>query len=143
MNKLATLAPEGKVVGLDYSAASVAVSRDTNADEIAAGRFYIEQGSVAALPFPDCTFDVVTAVETRDYWPDLPANVREIRSVLKPGGMFTLIADTYRGGPFRYRLTDVAKEYYRLDFLHHFTGKRPRSNHYRIAGGALSGVPGA
>jgi len=95
------LAPEGKVVGLDYSAASVAVSRDTNADEIAAGRVHIERGSVAALPFPDCTFDVVTAVETHYYWPDLPANVREIRRVLKPGGMFTLIADTYRGGPFR------------------------------------------
>lgn len=101
VNKLATLAPEGKVVGLDYSAASVAVSRDTNAGEIAAGRVHIAQGSVAALPFPDCTFDVVTAVETHYYWPDLPANVREIRRVLKPDGMFTLIAETYRGGPFR------------------------------------------
>jgi SAM-dependent methyltransferase len=101
VNKLATLAPEGKVVGLDYSAASVAVSRDTNADDIAAGRVHIEQGSVAVLPFPGCTFDVVTAVETHYYWPDLPANLREIRRVLKPVGMFTLIAETYRGGPFR------------------------------------------
>jgi SAM-dependent methyltransferase len=101
VNKLATLAPEGKVVGLDYSAASVAVSRDTNADDVAAGRVHIEQGSVAALPFPGCTFDVVAAVETHYYWPDLPANLREIRRVLKPGGMFTLIAETYRGGPFR------------------------------------------
>jgi ubiquinone/menaquinone biosynthesis C-methylase UbiE len=95
------LAPDSKVVGLDYSAASVAVSRDTNADNIAAGRVHIEQGSVAALPFPDCTFDVVTAVETHYYWPDLPANMREILRVLKPGGMFALIAETYRGGPFR------------------------------------------
>ena len=35
------------------------------------------------------------------YWPDLPANVREIQRVLKPGGKFVLIAETYRGGPFR------------------------------------------
>jgi ubiquinone/menaquinone biosynthesis C-methylase UbiE len=101
VRRLAALAPDSKVVGLDYSAASVAVSRDTNADNIAAGRVHIEQGSVAALPFPDCTFDVVTAVETHYYWPDLPANMREILRVLKPGGMFALIAETYRGGPFR------------------------------------------
>jgi SAM-dependent methyltransferase len=102
VHRLATLAPGGKIFGLDYSAASVAVSRDTNAEEIAAGRVQIQQGSVAALPFPDCTFDVVTAVETHYYWPDLPANVREILRVLKPGGTFALIAETYRGGPFRF-----------------------------------------
>lgn len=99
VQKLAELAANGKVVGLDYSAASVAVSRNTNADTIAAGRVRIEEGSVAGLPFPDGTFDVVTAVETHYYWPDLPANVREILRVLKPGGMFALIAETYRGGP--------------------------------------------
>src|SRR5947209_17101780 len=36
VRKLAALAPEGSVIGLDVSAASVAVSRDTNADEIQA-----------------------------------------------------------------------------------------------------------
>jgi ubiquinone/menaquinone biosynthesis C-methylase UbiE len=101
VHRLAALAPEGEVVGLDYSAASVTVSRDTNAQGIAAGRVQIEQGSVAALPFPDSTFDVITAVETHYYWPDLSANVREVLRVLKPGGVFVLIAETYRGGPFR------------------------------------------
>jgi ubiquinone/menaquinone biosynthesis C-methylase UbiE len=101
VQRLAALAPEGKVTGLDYSAASVAVSRDRNAQEIEAGRVQIEQGSVAALPFPDRTFDVVTAVETHYYWPDLPANVREVLRVIKPGGTFALIAETYRGGPLR------------------------------------------
>jgi ubiquinone/menaquinone biosynthesis C-methylase UbiE len=101
VRKLLALAPEGKVVGLDYSSASVAVSRDTNAHEIEAGRVQIEQGSVVALPFPDRSFDIVTAVETHYYWPDLPADVREVLRVLKPGGTFVLIAETYRGGPFR------------------------------------------
>ena len=84
VQKLASLAPEGTVIGLDYSPASVAVSRETNAKEIEAGRVRIEQGSVAALPFPDGAFDIVTAVETHYYWPDLPANVREILRVLNP-----------------------------------------------------------
>jgi ubiquinone/menaquinone biosynthesis C-methylase UbiE len=101
VRRLVALAPEGKVVGLDYSAASVAVSRETNAQDIEIGRVRIEQGSVAELPFPDRAFDIVTAVETHYYWPDLPANVREILRVLKPGGTFALIAETYRGGTFR------------------------------------------
>jgi ubiquinone/menaquinone biosynthesis C-methylase UbiE len=102
VRKLAALAPEGIVIGLDYSAASLAVSRETNSKEIEAGRVQIGQGSVVALPFPDRTFDIVTAVETHYYWPDLPANVREMLRVLKPGGTFALIAETYRGGPLRF-----------------------------------------
>jgi SAM-dependent methyltransferase len=101
VRKLLALAPEGRVVGLDYSSASVAVSRDTNAHEIETGRVQIEQGSVAALPFPDRSYDLVTAVATHYYWPDLPCNVQEVLRVLKPGGTFVLIAETYRGGPFR------------------------------------------
>lgn len=102
VRKLADLAPGGKVVGLDYSGTSVAVARETNADNIAAGRVQVEEGSVAALPYPDGSFDVVTAVETHYYWPDLGANVREIFRVLKTGGVFVLIAETYRGGPLRF-----------------------------------------
>ncbi len=102
IRKFAAMTSVKNVVGLDYSAASVAVSRQTNAHEVEAGRVQIELGSVAALPFPDQVFDLVTAVETHYYWPDLPANMREILRVLKPGGTFALIAETYRGGPFRF-----------------------------------------
>jgi len=101
VHRLAVLAPGGKVIGLDYSETSVAASRDFNAKEIEAGQVRIELSSVAALPFADSTFDIVTAVETHYYWPDLPANVREILRVLKPDGTFALIAETYRGGPLR------------------------------------------
>jgi len=76
VHRLAALAPGGKVIGLDYSATCVAASRDFNAKEIEAGQARIDLGSVAALPFADSTFDIVTAVETHYYWPDLPANVR-------------------------------------------------------------------
>jgi ubiquinone/menaquinone biosynthesis C-methylase UbiE len=102
VKRLATLAPSGKVVGVDNSPTSVAGSQETNAKEIQAGRVRIEQSSVASMPFPDRTFDIVTAVETHYYWPDLPSNVREVLRVLKPGGTFLLIAETYKGGPFRF-----------------------------------------
>ena len=49
--------------------------------------------------------DVVTAVKTHYYWPDLHADLREILRVLKPGGALVVIAEAYRGQrlglPFR------------------------------------------
>jgi ubiquinone/menaquinone biosynthesis C-methylase UbiE len=101
VSRLSALAPSAKVVGLDVSAASVAVTRETNIGGIESGRVQILQGSVAALPFPSDMFDIVTAVETHYYWPDLAANVKDVLRVLKPGGTFALIAEAYRGGPFR------------------------------------------
>jgi SAM-dependent methyltransferase len=98
--KLAALAPEGRVCGIDYSAESVAVSRRENADAIAAGRVEIELASVSRLPFPDGHFDLVTAVETQYYWPKPADDMREIRRVLKPGGHLVVILETYRGGRF-------------------------------------------
>ncbi len=114
--RLASRAPEGTVHGIDYSAASVATSRATNAAEIETGRVQIHLGSVTALPFPDHTFDVVTAVETHYYWPDLLANVREVLRVLKPGGTFALIAETYRGGRLN-ALYSVAMRLLRAAYL--------------------------
>lgn len=95
--RLAGLAQRGKVFGIDYSAESVAMAREVNAGAIAEGRVQIEQATVSSLPFPDATFDLVTAVETHYYWPDLPHDVREVLRVLKPGGQFAIIAETYRG----------------------------------------------
>ena len=98
VRKLAAMAPNGKVFGVDYSKASVAASRRTNAADIQRGHVSIEEASVAALPFPDSTFDVVTAVETHYYWPDLVASFAEVLRVLKPGGAILIVAETFRQG---------------------------------------------
>ncbi|HEY6894190.1 MAG TPA: class I SAM-dependent methyltransferase [Rhodanobacteraceae bacterium] len=96
VQKLAQMASDGHVDGVDYSSASVAVARRTNADAIANGHVTVEHGSVSALPFTDRTFDLVTAVETHYYWPNLEASMREVLRVLKPGGTFALIAETVK-----------------------------------------------
>lgn len=98
IHKLAAVVTEGKVYGIDYSATSVAAARRTNASWIQAGCVDIQPGTVSQLPFADGTFDVVAAVETHYYWPDLAADMREILRVLKPGGRLVIIAETYRGG---------------------------------------------
>jgi len=96
VQKLAALASNGRVFGIDYSVASVTVARTVNAAQIASGRVDIREGSVSALPYGDGTFDLVTAVETHYYWPNPAADLREIVRVLKPGGHVVVIAETHR-----------------------------------------------
>jgi ubiquinone/menaquinone biosynthesis C-methylase UbiE len=100
IEKLATQAPEGKIYGVDYAAGSVAASRSKNARSIKADRVEIEHAAVSRLPFADDKFDLVTAVETQYYWPDLAADMREILRVLKPGGRLIVIAESYRNGKY-------------------------------------------
>ena len=100
VQRLLELAPEGKVYGIDYAGASVAVATKVNEKSIAAGRADVRLGSVSRLPYAANTFDVVTAVETHYYWPDLEADLREVHRVLKPGGRVVIIAESYRGKRF-------------------------------------------
>ena len=97
ISKLAAMAAQGKVDGIDYSEESVAASRRYNAQAIRAGRVEIHLADVAKLPFPDNTYDLVTGVETHFWWPDIAGGSREIRRVLKPGGTLILIAEVYKG----------------------------------------------
>jgi SAM-dependent methyltransferase len=97
VSKLAAMATQGRVYGVDFSTDSVAVASKTNTQWIDMGRVEIQEGSVSALPFSENMFDVVTAVETHFWWPDLPADVREVLRVLKPGGTLVIIAEIYRG----------------------------------------------
>jgi ubiquinone/menaquinone biosynthesis C-methylase UbiE len=97
VSKLAAMAIAGKVYGLDFSDVSVSVARKLNDPSIKQGRVEIHEGTVSDLPFPANTFDLVTAVETHFWWPDLPTGMREILRVLKPGGTFVIIAEVYKG----------------------------------------------
>ena len=97
ISKLAARATKGKVYGVDFSEESVAASQRTNARQIEAGRVEIRQDAVSQLPFADGMFDLVTAVETHFWWPDLPGDAREIFRVVKPSGKLTIIAEIYKG----------------------------------------------
>jgi len=96
--RLASLAPDGTVNGVDYSEASIAAAKETNRSEIESGRVRIQLASVSQLPFPGESFDLVTAIETHYYWPSVTEDLRELRRVLKPGGRVLLVAEAYRGG---------------------------------------------
>ena len=96
IHRIASLADLGTVHGVDYSDASVATSKALNRVGVEAGKVVIQRAAVSRLPFPNESFDLVTAVETHYYWPDLPGDMREIRRVLKPGGTLLILAEAYR-----------------------------------------------
>lgn len=98
VHKLAKIAANGKVYGIDFSDESVMVSRATNKLFVQMGRVEIQQNSVSCLPFPDNMFDLVTAVNTHNFWPDLVTDMQEILRVLKPGGKLIIIGSVYEGG---------------------------------------------
>jgi ubiquinone/menaquinone biosynthesis C-methylase UbiE len=95
--KLAAASGSGTVYGVDHSAESVGVASKLNAELVESGRVLISQGSVLQLPYADEKFDLVTAAETHFFWPDLPNDVREVLRVVKPGGVFVIIAEVFKG----------------------------------------------
>lgn len=80
------------VYGVDISEESVAKARQVNAD-LLDERVFVRQGSASELPCDDGMFDLVTAVETVYFWRDLPQCFREVKRVLKPGGLFAILLE--------------------------------------------------
>ena len=109
ISKLAQMAVDGKVYGIDFSDESVAASKRTNARFIGEGRVEIRHGSVSQLPFPEDMFDLVTAVETHFWWPSLPEDMREIFQLLKHGGKLVIVAEVYKGATTK--VSKLAEKY--------------------------------
>ena len=94
VDRLAKMATDGQVVGLDYSEEAVTVSRRKNASHIRSGRVEIRHASVSSIPYEDEIFDLVTAVETLYFWPAPETDLLEVRRVLKPGGQLLIACTT-------------------------------------------------
>jgi ubiquinone/menaquinone biosynthesis C-methylase UbiE len=97
VSKLAAIANQGKVYGIDHSTESVAIAMRTNKRWIDIARVEIREASVSRLPFSDGAFDVITAVETHFWWSALSTDLREVLRVLKPSGRLIIIAEVYKG----------------------------------------------
>jgi ubiquinone/menaquinone biosynthesis C-methylase UbiE len=94
--RMLKLTGEGRVCGLDYSEVCVEKTARLNRRAIREGRTTIRLGSVSENPWPDNSFDVVTAFDTIYFWPDFAGDLREVRRVLKPGGTFFICGEMNR-----------------------------------------------
>ena len=70
----------------------MAKARKVNAGSLGK-RVFVEQGSAEKLPYDNEKFDLVTAVETVYFWPNLPDCMQEVFRVLKPGGRFDIMVE--------------------------------------------------
>ncbi len=89
---MAALAPFGTIHGIDQSAAMLGQARERNFGAIRAGHVFLRHGRFEELPLPDASVDKILAVNVIYFWDDAPAVVREVRRVLRPGGLVSVYA---------------------------------------------------
>lgn len=79
---------QATTVGVDISADAARICRGKG--------FVVCQGSIAALPFADCSFDIVSSITVIQHVvpEDQEAAICELQRVLRPGGHAILIENT-------------------------------------------------
>ncbi len=82
--------PKGSVAGVDYSETMVRQARLRNASAVRDGRVDLRRGDVASLPFEDGSFDKACSIQSIYFWPEPVAGLKELRRVLKPGGLLAI-----------------------------------------------------
>ncbi len=86
IQRVAEIATQGFVAGVDFSELMVRKARKRNATTIAAGRVDLNHGDVSSLTYDDQTFDKVIAVQLIYFCQPPQVFLKESRRVLKPGG---------------------------------------------------------
>ncbi|WP_135612579.1 class I SAM-dependent methyltransferase [Methanococcoides sp. AM1] len=102
---LADLVEAGKVYGVDHSNEMVGLATELNRTAVDSEHVTIIHSSVSELPLPDNMFDIVTAFETCYFWPDIVEDLKEVRRVLKDGGMLLIVNEMYEHSNFEGRNT--------------------------------------
>jgi ubiquinone/menaquinone biosynthesis C-methylase UbiE len=119
ISRLARRATQSKVYGIDHSADMVEYSKQVNKKLIEKNRVKIVQNSVEKTVFKDDSFDLVTAIETYYFWPNLEQAFREIRRILKNGGYLLFISEMIKDGVYEVENAEIiAKTQVHLVPLH-------------------------
>ncbi len=96
VKRLAGIATNGKVVGIDYSPDAVAVARKNNRALINEGRVEIIQEAVSSMRFSDGAFGLITAFESHYFWPDFRNDLTEVHRVTKINGQLLIVGAVYK-----------------------------------------------
>jgi demethylmenaquinone methyltransferase/2-methoxy-6-polyprenyl-1,4-benzoquinol methylase len=83
--ELVAAQPERRIVGIDLSAEMLAVARERVDD-----RVELYEGRAESLPFADAEFDALTFTYLLRYVDDVPATLRELARVVRPGGVVAM-----------------------------------------------------
>lgn len=102
IRRLAETYPYASFTGMDISETALQMTSENNRELQEAGGLTLVEASVDDMPFEDGSFDMVTAMETYFFWPDLERSLEEIRRVLSEGGILAIGSEM--------RLTDRTRE---------------------------------
>jgi ubiquinone/menaquinone biosynthesis C-methylase UbiE len=89
---MAEQANEGQITGIDISDEMIEIARASSVDFT---NVDYRVASAEALPFANGEFSHAFSMESLYYYSDIPAALKEIRRVLKPGGLFVTVIDLY------------------------------------------------
>lgn len=111
LSRLSERYPYAMLFGADVSEEALGMTAEVNADLCEAGGLELHLASVDSLPFADGSFDMVTAMETYFFWPDLEAGIREIARVLSPGGVIAVGSELRYGDGDDGRVDEMCQRY--------------------------------
>src|SRR5438876_549318 len=95
--------PDAEVYGLDFSGQALAYTRER-------GHHHLVQADLTRLPFPDGTFDVITALDVVEHIREDEGALREVNRVLRPGGVLLVSVPAFR---FLWGPHDIALQHFR------------------------------
>jgi demethylmenaquinone methyltransferase / 2-methoxy-6-polyprenyl-1,4-benzoquinol methylase len=88
---LARAEPARTIVGIDQSAEMLAAGRERATRAGLADRIELREGRAEDLPFGDAEFDAVSFTYLLRYVDDVPATLRELARVVRPGGTVAML----------------------------------------------------
>jgi demethylmenaquinone methyltransferase/2-methoxy-6-polyprenyl-1,4-benzoquinol methylase len=89
--ELARAAPSRALVGVDQSREMLAAGRERVEHAGLSARIDLREARAEALPFGDAEFDALTFTYLLRYVDDVPATLRELVRVVRPGGMVAML----------------------------------------------------
>ncbi len=105
--ELARAIPGSVITGVDLSEGMIKVGHEKIAAASLTDRITLQAADCLALPFESCTFDALTVAYGVRNFADIPAGLREMYRVLKPGGMVCIVELSTPSNP-------IVKPFYRL-----------------------------
>jgi len=94
--RLASLVPQGRVIGMDISDEMIRVARR---DSLNHENILYVLGEAAEVPWESTFFHHVISIESSYYWPNPAAGIQEIFRVLQPGGTAWILINYFRDNP--------------------------------------------
>ena len=111
LSRLSGRYPYAMLFGVDISEEALTMTAEVNRDVVDGGGLELRRASVDDLPFDDGSFDMVTAMETYFFWPDLEEGLREVARVLSPGGVLAIGSELRFGSGDDDRVREMCQTY--------------------------------